>query len=135
MKKTAESVKIKWKKKIEQMVKLKRNQTSKELQKWKDKITDAKEKEFERKKENILKKSELYIKRKRLEYERKCKNEIRELEGKPKREYKHKVLTLTQKLKIVLLILQENSRLRDTDINGNGRCVSCNKRCSWEQLA
>jgi hypothetical protein len=38
-------------------------------------------------------------------------------------------------LEFALKIAQENARLRDTDADGNGYCISCGKRCSWAELA
>ena len=32
-------------------------------------------------------------------------------------------------------IAQENARLRDSDADGKGRCISCGKLCSWSEHA
>lgn len=32
-------------------------------------------------------------------------------------------------------IAQENARLRDSDADGNGYCISCGKLCSWGEHA
>ena len=82
---------------------------------------------MERKKNSQIKKKEEF-------YTRKMNNEIRELEWKPKREYK-KDYPRFKPMQFALDIAQENAKLRDTDAEGNGRCVSCNKLCSWWWLA
>ena len=79
------------------------------------------------------KKIESYKNKKIKEYDRKCKNEIRKLEWKPERVYKKK-----KKLNLVefaMQIMQENSKLRDTDISGNAICISCNKLKTRKELA
>ncbi len=79
-------------------------------------------------------KKQAAIKKKEAEYHRKMLNEIRELENKPKRVY----VTDWPKIKplqFAMKIAQENARLRDTDENGRGRCISCNQLCDWEWLA
>lgn len=70
------------------------------------------------------------IKKKEDMYRKKMNNEIREVEGKPKREYKSDAPKI-KPLDFALRIAQENARLRDTDADGNGRCISCDKWCSW----
>ena len=32
-------------------------------------------------------------------------------------------------------LMQENSKLRDTDISGNTLCISCGKFKTWKELA
>ena len=61
-------------------------------------------------------------------------NEIREVEWKPKREYKTEWPKI-KPLQFAMELAQENARLRDTDADGNGYCISCNKWCSWENLS
>lgn len=74
------------------------------------------------------------MKKKEEAYIRKMNNEVRELEWKPKREYKADWPKI-KPLELALKIAQENARLRDTDADGNGYCISCDKRCSWGELA
>ena len=66
---------------------------------------------------------------------KKCENEVRELEGKPPKEKKHKKLTRNQKLQFALQIAQENSKLRDTDENGEADCISCDEHKTRSELA
>ena len=82
---------------------------------------------YERKKNAELKKKE-------EQYRRKMLNEIREIEWKPKREYKTEWPKI-KPLQFAMELAQENARLRDTDADGNGYCISCNKWCSWENLS
>lgn len=77
-------------------------------------------------KSELKKKEEMYI--------RKMNNEIRVLEWKPKRVYKTDNPKLNPR-EFAMEIAQENSKLRDTDKDGNGRCISCNTFCSWWWLA
>lgn len=65
----------------------------------------------------IQRKNLAYIRKKELEYDRKMQNELRQLEGKPQREYKQKKWTRNKKLQFALEIAQENSKLRDTNKN------------------
>ena len=74
-----------------------------------------------------------YIKKKELEYDRKCKNEIRKLEWKPERVYKKKKsLNLVE---FAMELMQENAKLRDTDISWNWICISCGKLKTRKELA
>lgn len=75
-----------------------------------------------------------YINKKKLEYDRKCKNEIRKLEWKPEREYKKKKKTLNL-VEFAMELMQENAKLRDTDISWNWICISCNKLKTRKELA
>jgi hypothetical protein len=75
-----------------------------------------------------------YINKKKLEYERKCKNEIRKLEWKEEKVYKEKKKPFNL-VKFAAELLQENVRLRDSDISGNGLCISCSKFCTWKDHA
>ena len=87
---------------------------------------------LQKKKEKMERKLKAYINKKTLEYKRKCTNEIRKAEWKPQREYKStKKLNL---LEFAMDLAQENAKLRDTDENWTGRCVSCGRYCSWENL-
>ena len=135
MKKTEESIRRKWEQKTLEMEIKKNKQTKYDIEKWREKLYHAKEVEFEKRKQKLERKSQAYINRKTQEYKRKMINEIRELQGKPKRQYKSKQLTSNQKLQIALAILQENCRLRDTDKNWFWFCVSCGRWCTWEELA
>ena len=83
----------------------------------------------------IQRKNLAYIRKKELEYDRKMQNELRQLEGKPQREYKQKKWTRNKKLQFALEILQENCKLRDTNQNGEGGCISCNLWKKREELA
>lgn len=67
---------------------------------------------------------------------RKMLNEIRELEGKPKREYKTDAPKI-KPMSFALSIAQENARLRDTDADWNWPCIShpVRKIFSWWELA
>lgn len=75
-----------------------------------------------------------YINKKEAEYRRKMMNEIREFEWKPKREYKSDAPKI-KPIQFAMDIAQENAKLRDTDADGNGRCISCGTLCSWGWLA
>ena len=75
-----------------------------------------------------------YINKKKLEYDRKCKNEIRKLEWKPERVYKKKKKSLNL-VEFAMELMQENAKLRDTDISGNGICISCGKLKTRKELA
>ena len=80
-----------------------------------------------------IRKRNAYVNKKKIEYERKCSNEIRKLEWKPEKEYKKK-----KKLNLVefaMQIMQENSKLRDTDRSWNGICISCCKLKTRKELA
>ena len=61
---------------------------------------------------------------------RKMNNEIRELEWKPKREYKQDAPKI-KPLQFAMELAQEVVRLRDSDADGNGYCISCDGHCSW----
>ena len=80
--------------------------------------------------EKQTRKIESYKNKKIKEYDRKCKNEIRKLEGKPEREYKKKKKKLNL-VEFAMEIMQENSRLRDSDREWKGYCISCDKLVSW----
>lgn len=124
------SITKKWERKIEEMKKkadfkysvLLRNRKQKIELWWEHEIE-----KYERKKNSEIKKKEEQM-------IRKMNNEIREFEWKPKREYKSD-LPKIKPLELAMRIAQENSKLRDTDENGNWRCISCNKMCSWGELA
>lgn len=126
--KTKTEIQLKWDKKLNDIIKSAnyryRNQFSRKAVKM--------EADLEKAKEKMEKKLRAYINKKTLEYNRKCANEIRKAEWKPQREYKStKKLNL---LEFAMDLAQENAKLRDTDENGNGRCVSCIKFCSWDNL-
>lgn len=120
----------KWEKKIEEM---------KKKAGWKyDILLQNKKRVVEKNWEHEVDKNERkklsYINKKEAEYRRKMLNEIRVLEWKPKREYKTEAPKI-KPLQFAMDIAQENSKLRDTDADGNGRCISCNRFCSWQNLA
>ena len=90
--------------------------------------------EVDRKIEKYVRKQNAYLNRKKTEYDRKCKNEIRKLEGKEERVYKTKKKPLNL-VEFAAELMQENSKLRDTDISGNTLCISCGKFKTWKELA
>lgn len=120
----------KWEKKIEDMKKKADWKYDIVLQNRKRQV----EKSWEYEIEKIERRRKSYINKKETEYRRKMMNEIRELEWKPKREYKTAAPKI-KPLEFAMAIAQENSKLRDTDADGNGRCISCDSFCSWENLA
>lgn len=123
MKKTPESIKSKWMQKIREMHAKKNLETNKKILKAKEKADE----ETKRITDKIHRKAEAYKRKKELEYNRKCDAEIRQLLGKPPKQYKQKQLTHNQKLQLALSIAQENAKLRDTDKDGRGRCISCDR--------
>ena len=135
MKQSPETIKKKWEQKTKDMETKRKLQLHYDIEKWREKLFHKTEEDFEKQKTKLQRKANAYIKKKEVEYKRKCANEIRKLQGKEERTYKPKQLKNTQKLQIALAILQENCRLRDTDKDGNCRCISCDKRCTWEQVA
>ena len=90
--------------------------------------------EVDRKIEKYVRKQNAYLNRKKTEYDRKCKNEIRKLEWKEERVYKTKKKTFNL-VEFAAELMQENSKLRDTDISGNTLCISCGKFKTWKELA
>ena len=99
-----------------------------------------KKKKFERKYEYEWEKNERkkasYIKKKEEEYKRKMLNEIRECEWKPKKEYKTPAPKI-KPLQFAMDIAQENAKLRDTDADWRGKCIShpSSKIFEWSGLA
>lgn len=78
------------------------------------------------------KKRNAYVNKKKTEYDRKCKNEIRKLEWKEERVYKKKEKKLNV-VEFAMEIMQENARLRDSDSEWRGFCISCDRLCErWE---
>lgn len=74
-------------------------------------------------------KKQAYINKKEAEYKRRMLNEIRKIEWKPTKDIKNK-----KKLDLenfAASLMQENSRLRDSNASGIWNCISCNARCSW----
>lgn len=130
MQRTKESIRAKWEKKFEELKKKADFKYAVLLQNKKRKY----DRNFEYEIAKNERKKQAYIKKKEWEYKRKMQNEIREWSGRPKREY----VTDWPKIKplqFALKLAQENARLRDTDENGRGRCISCWKLCDWEWLA
>ena len=74
--------------------------------------------EYHRLLDKAQRKARAYLNKKFLEYDRKCKNEIRKLEGKEERVYKTKKKKLNL-VEFAMELMQENARLRDSDISGN----------------
>lgn len=124
------SITQRWEAKVEEMKKKADFKFNILLQNKKRKI----EKNWEYEVEKMERKKLSYIRKKEDEYRRKCANEIREFEWKPKREYKSDAPKI-KPLEFAMSIAQENAKLRDTDADGYGRCISCNKRFSWGELA
>lgn len=89
---------------------------------------------FSRQFHKLQRKLDAYINRKKLEYDRKCKNEIRKLEWKPERVYKKKKKSLNL-VEFAMELMQENAKLRDTDISWNWICISCGKLKTRKELA
>lgn len=100
-----------------------------------EKIREQNQKNTDYQIAKVWKKHQTDLNKKKLEYERKAKNELRQLAGKPQREYKTKKPTKNQKLQFALAIAQENAKLRDTNADWEGFCISCNQKKSWEELA
>lgn len=73
--------------------------------------------------QKLEKKKNAELKKKEEMYKRKMLNEIRELEWKPKRIYKTDAPKI-KPLQFALSIAQENARLRDTDADWYGFCIS-----------
>ena len=120
------SITKKWGYKIEEMKKKTELKYSILLSKKKEKVEANWEYEISK----LERKKNSEIKKKEEQFNRKMLNEIRVLEGKPKREYKSDAPKI-KPLQFAMDIAQENAKLRDTDADGNGRCISCNTFCSW----
>lgn len=129
-KKTAKSIEAKWDRKLEEMRIKADFRFNILLQNKKKKF----EKDFEWEVEKNNRKKMAYIRKKEEEYRRKRLNELREFEWKPKYEYKTEWPKI-KPLQFAMQIAQENARLRDTNEEGKGRCISCNRLCEWEELA
>ena len=113
MRKTKESIILKWQKKYEAL-KIRTERDNKiNIMNLSQRIDKVKDYRIER----LNKKKNAYLNKKYEEYKRKCANEIRELEGKPQREYKQQKWTRAKTLKFALELAQENAKLRDTDIS------------------
>lgn len=130
MKKTKESIRIKWEKKSEQM-RLQANYRYEILKQNRKKDWDRK---WEYELLKIDRRRDAYIRRMEEKYHRNMMNEIREMENKPPRVYKW-VWPKIKPLQFAMELAQENTRLRDTDENGKGRCISCDILCEFEWLA
>ena len=81
---TKESIQAKWERKVEEM-RIKADYRYSILFKNKAARLNTR---IEYEKEKLERKKKSYIRKKEEEYKRKCLNEIRELKGRPKREYK-----------------------------------------------
>lgn len=130
MRKDKYTITKKWEKKLEEMRIKADLKFSVLLQNKKRKL----EKEYDYEWEKIERKKKSYIKKKEEEYHRKMMNEIREFEWRPKKEYKTPAPKI-KPLQFALDIAQENAKLRDTDADGNGYCISCDKYCTWGEMA
>lgn len=124
------SITKKWGYKIEEMKKKTELKYSILLAKRKAKVEANWEYEISK----LERKKNSEIKKKEEQYNRKMNNEIREMEWKPKRVYKTDAPKI-KPLQFAMDIAQENAKLRDTDADWNWYCISCNKRCSWWELA
>ena len=126
MKKTKESIIAKWKKVYESAY-------AKAMWERKKKVEQEKERNqnnLDRKIAQIDRKIMARLKKKELDCDRKCKNEIRKLEWKPEKVYKKKKKTLNL-VEFAMELMQENARLRDSDREWKGFCISCDKLVSW----
>lgn len=132
---TEEQIKKKWEQKKKEMEARKKIEINKKLETLRIKIHEQWALELERQRDKRGRKLNAYINKKRVEYDRKCRNEIRKLQGKEERQYRQTQISRNKKLQIALSIAQENARLRDTDKNGHGECISCERPCDYEQLA
>lgn len=124
------SITKKWEVKISEMKKKTDLKYTILLRKRKEKV----EANWEYEVQKLERKKNSEIKKKEEQYIRKMNNEIREFEWKPKREYKSDAPKI-KPLQFAMAIAQENAKLRDTDANGKGRCISCNTLCEWGGLA
>lgn len=129
---TRASVEVKWRYKIEEMIKKTELKYTILLQNRKKVIEQWWEHEIEK----YERKKNSEIKKKEEAYTRKMMNEIREIEWKPKRVYKTDWPKI-KPLQFALDIAQENAKLRDTDADGNWECISHanNHIFSWGELA
>lgn len=130
MQRTKESVKLKWEKKTEQM-RLKAQYRYEILKQNKKKEWDIK---WEYELLKIDRKRDAYIRKMEEKYHRGMMNEIREIENKPPKVYKW-AWPKIKPIQFAMQLAQENAKLRDTDEEGKGRCISCDTLCSWEWLA
>lgn len=92
------------------------------------------EKRWEHELEKLERKKLSEIRKKEDKMRRTMLNEIRAWEWKPKKEYKADKPKVNF-MEFALSIAQENARLRDTDENGNGTCISCTHRWWWSDFA
>lgn len=128
--KTKDSIRKKWDKKAEQM-RLQAHYRYEILKQNRKKDWDRK---WEYELLKLDKKRDAYIRKMEEKYKRNMLNEIREMENKPKRVYKSEWPKI-KPIQFAMQIAQENARLRDTDENGKGRCISCDILCEFEWLA
>ena len=113
MRKTKESITLKWQKKFETLRIRAERDNKINIMNLSQRIDKVKDYRIDK----LIKKKNIYLRKKEEEYRRKCLNEIRELEGKPQREYKQKPWTRNKLLQFALDIAQENAKLRDTDVS------------------
>lgn len=94
------------------------------------------EKNYEYEIEKNRRKLNSYIKKMEDKYRKKMLNEIRLVEWKKQREYKSAKPKI-KPIEFAMQIAQENARLRQTDENGYGRCISHkdNQIFAWGKLA
>lgn len=122
---TPEQIEAKRDYKLQQLISNKERESHRRIEERKVKLHEKHALELERKKDKIQRKAIAYINKKRNEYERKCRNEIRRSQGKQERNYKPRPLSRNKKLQFALSIAQENARLRDTNPDGYGYCITC----------
>lgn len=132
---TPEQIEAKRDYKLQQLISNKERESHRRIEEWKVKLHEKHALELERKKDKIQRKAIAYINKKRNEYERKCRNEIRRSQGKQERNYKPRPLSRNKKLQFALSIAQENARLRDTNPDGYGYCITCRWWFPYEELA
>ena len=135
VKKTPEDIQRKRDKQLQDVIKRKDYEFQRKVNELRVQIKERTDLEIERQMAKLEKKMNAYINKKRVEYDHKCKNEIRKLEWKKEKEYKQKPLSRNKKLQIALAIAQENARLRDTDKDWHGHCISCKFQGEYEDFA
>lgn len=130
MKKTKESIEFKWQNKWEMLKKSTQFRFDVLLNKYRAKLDG----DLEKRRLKHEKKINAYLNKKKLEYQRKMKNEIREYENKPPRQYKWWD-PIKKPLQFAMELAQENAKLRDTNENGVGKCISCHEIKERKELA
>ena len=131
MKKTKESIELKRQKKWEMLKKSTAFRFDVLLNKYRAKLDGDLEKRMLKHERKI----NAYLNKKKVEYQRRMKNEIREMENKPPVVYKKRVSPIKKPLQFAMELAQEIAKLRDTNENGVGKCISCHEIKEWKELA